>query len=516
MIPKIFHRVWFGEKPIPEKYERWWAAWNRQYPDFEFRTWRDADVIDLPLVATKVREAQGAARQADIARYEILYSHGGIYVDCDMMPYHRYDFEAESAPLVVCNETNDNRYCSIGFIAAQPGLDIFAEAIARILSIPLNRLPPNQETGPWFFGSLLSRHPHKRLPPASFYPYLYNEPLSSTISKSLSHTYGIHVWGSSWLDPGASRQKAIQALSCGDLKEAVTHAEAFSDALGQSFSDLTSNVRSARRSALNAALHPMLAGTPRIGDTAPFELVKAIEFLLQQQPDAVIWQIGAADGVLVDPLRAAMVRHDPTAVLFEPNPMMFEKLKQNYGKNDNARLICAGVGAVPGTLELNAIDPDLARASGLPNWVDGISSFFDDRNAIGGRTIDESLTARIQQCIRKTEVPLLDVNEARRLSGLPDPVVLVVDVEGMDAQVIHACLDSGMKPAIVQFETQCLPDQETTELLDRLRRNHVVVEFGNDSIAYRKDFFDHYCETIYVEHGIATVHQEALGFVMRA
>ena len=516
MIPKIFHRIWFGDKPIPEIYEQWWAGWRRQYPDYEFRTWRDADVANLPLTAAKIAEAQGAARKSDIARYEILFTFGGIYLDCDVMPYHRYDFESESASLIVCNETRETTYCSIGFMAAEPAHNIFAEAIERLMSMNLNCKPVNHETGPWFFGSILPRHAHKRLPSEAFYPYLYNEPLSATIGKPLARTYGIHVWGSSWLDPKILRKKAVESLAAGDLQEAQLHASQYGEELGQRFGDLTSTIRQARRAALKAALHPMLADQLQIRDVAPFELLKAIDFLLKRQPDAPIWQIGAADGVLVDPLRPAMVRHDPVAVLFEPNPMLFAKLEQNYAYNDNTRLICAAVGASASSLILNAVDPALARNAGLPKWVDGISSFFDDRNALGGKTINPMLTARIQQCVVQTEVPVIDVETARQLSGVPDPEILVVDVEGMDAEVIHACLDAGLKPAVIQFETQCLPADEAASLLQRLQRNHIVIEFGNDSVAYRRDFFDAYCEALYVEHGISTIYAQALAFTIHA
>lgn len=515
MIPKIFHRVWFGDKPIPEVYEQWWAGWRRQYPDYEFRTWRDADIANLPLTAAKISEAQGAARKSDIARYEILYTFGGIYLDCDVMPYHRYDFESESASLIVCNETSETAYCSIGFMAAEPAHDVFAEAIRRLTSMTLNCKQVNQETGPWFFGSILAHHKYKRLPSEAFYPYLYNEPLSVTIERPLARTYGIHVWGGSWLDPNILREKAIQSLAAGDLEESLFYAMQHSEELGQRFGDLIFTIRQARRAALKAASHPMLAGQLQIRNVAPFELLKAIDFLLKRKPNASIWQIGAADGVLVDPLRPAMIRHDPVAALFEPNPMLFAKLEKNYTYNDNMRLVCAAVGTSISSLKFNAVDPALARNAGLPDWVDGISSFFDDRNALGGKTIDAALTARIQQCVVQTEVLMMDVDAARQCSGVPDPEVLVVDVEGMDAEVIHACLDAGLKPAIIQFETQCLPANEAASLLQRLRQNHVIVEFGNDSVAYRRDFFDDYCEMLYVEYGISTVYAEMLAFTMR-
>jgi mannosyltransferase OCH1-like enzyme len=34
------------------------------------------------------------SRKADVARYEILLRRGGIYLDCEMMPYQHLDFSS--------------------------------------------------------------------------------------------------------------------------------------------------------------------------------------------------------------------------------------------------------------------------------------------------------------------------------------------------------------------------------------------------------------------------------------
>ncbi|WP_119157496.1 FkbM family methyltransferase [Caldimonas tepidiphila] len=514
-IPRIFHRVWFGDKPIPEEYESWWAGWQRQYPDYEFRTWRDKDVAKLPLSAAKIAEAGTFAGKADVARYEILLIHGGVYIDCDMMPFRRYPFEAEDASLVVCNENGDPAYCSNSFIAAVAGHELMAEAVEALQSKPLNRQPPNVETGPAFFGQLLLRHPHKRLPTQAFYPYNFNEPFSSVYDRSLEATYGIHVWAGSWVDENHMRQKTIAALAAGDLRDAEAHAARCAPALRDQFIELVSSVRNARSQALKAVLHPLLQGKPKVANKAPFELVKVLDFLFRRQSDAVVWQVGAADGVLADPLRPAMIRHDPVAVLFEPNPMMFAKLEQNYARNDNARLVPAAVGTDTGKIVLHAVDPDLAREKGLPDWGGGVSSFSGDCSTIGGKALDSRLAGQIRQCLVQTEVLLLSVEDARRLSGVGDPSVLVVDVHGMDAEVILGCLDAGMAPSVIRFGPAWLTGNGASPLLQRLAGDYVILEVGGDALAYRQEFFGLYCETLYVDLGLPTVHAENLAFTMR-
>ena len=51
-----------------------------------------------------------------------------------------------------------------------------------------------------------------------------------------------------------------------------------------------------------------------------FELLKVACWAFEKKSELVVWQIGAADGILVDPIRPLMVRFNPVSVLLEPNP----------------------------------------------------------------------------------------------------------------------------------------------------------------------------------------------------
>lgn len=86
-----FHRIWFGDKKIPHAYEAFWQAWQRQHPSCEFITWTDKDLEKLTISHEKLKSFSSPVSRADLARYEILYQHGGIYIDCDMMPYNHMD-----------------------------------------------------------------------------------------------------------------------------------------------------------------------------------------------------------------------------------------------------------------------------------------------------------------------------------------------------------------------------------------------------------------------------------------
>jgi len=517
MIPKLVHRIWFGEKPIPQPYENYWLGWQRQYPDYTFKTWRESDIDESFRTRSKIAEAEGMARKADIARYEILYKFGGIYLDCDVMPYQHLDWQKIKADLVVCNETDATEYCSIGVIGAAPGNAVFRRAIHHLLREPLNRRPTNVETGPFLFGKMLAEAPHAflKLPSIAFYPYAYGHPYAAVFGLSLQDTYGIHVWGSSWMEETEIARKAMDRLRWGDLSEPAALIEQLEPQLRSQFTDYIARVRQARIASITAASHPIALRSLAIGETRYFDLLKTCFYLSESDKEAVFWQIGAADGIIADPLRPLLVNHDSHVVMLEPNPYLFQKLQGNYARNTNVRFFNAALARTPGQMQLYAVNPDKIPEHNLPDWVLGISSFYKDRNALGGLTIDQELTRRIQHAVEPTQVTVMDVPALLAANGNRRPDVVVVDAEGMETDILQSILASGLRPKIIQYEIQCLPPAEQTALTANLSREYVQITFGNDRVAYRTDFLLAYCSDLYVKNGIPTIFKEAMASIVR-
>ena len=84
-IPKKIHYCWFGKKEIPEKNKKWMESWEKYCPDYEIIRW-DENNYDI----TKneyMYEAYKAERWgfvSDYARLDIIFNHGGIYLDTDV------------------------------------------------------------------------------------------------------------------------------------------------------------------------------------------------------------------------------------------------------------------------------------------------------------------------------------------------------------------------------------------------------------------------------------------------
>ena len=116
MIPKLIHFIWVGnEAKCPDNCMESWRALN---PGWEFRVWGNAELNGLPWVNSKHmtamydRELNGVA---DMMRWEILHTHGGIVVDADSIALRPLDDHLLDCEAFACWE---NEIVRPGLIAA--------------------------------------------------------------------------------------------------------------------------------------------------------------------------------------------------------------------------------------------------------------------------------------------------------------------------------------------------------------------------------------------------------------
>jgi hypothetical protein len=85
VIPKTIHYCWVGGDPMPENNRGCIESWRRFCPDYEIVEWNENN-YDF----TKnryMREAHQARKWGfvpDYARLDIVYAHGGVYLDTDV------------------------------------------------------------------------------------------------------------------------------------------------------------------------------------------------------------------------------------------------------------------------------------------------------------------------------------------------------------------------------------------------------------------------------------------------
>jgi len=82
-VPRVIHRVWLGDAPLPERLREYGESWVAHHPSWEHRLWTDDDIRVMPF-AGAVARGEWLAERSDLLRYELLWHFGGLYVDADM------------------------------------------------------------------------------------------------------------------------------------------------------------------------------------------------------------------------------------------------------------------------------------------------------------------------------------------------------------------------------------------------------------------------------------------------
>lgn len=121
MIPHIFHWVWLGQNPLPEKDRGWMQSWRTHHPGWRFVVWaQHPELIDLegfearplpPLVnqwsydniERYVHERSVIAARSDLIRYEVVLE-GGVYLDTDVECFANIEARLDGVSLFVSDE----------------------------------------------------------------------------------------------------------------------------------------------------------------------------------------------------------------------------------------------------------------------------------------------------------------------------------------------------------------------------------------------------------------------------
>ena len=210
-IPKIIHQIWLGS-PVPERFKAFQEEWIAMHHDWEYRLWTEKEIGTLDLENKRAYEkAINYGERSDIARYEILYRFGGVYVDMDFeclyplnILHHSFDFytgieplaKASFLSLVIINN---------GLIGSVPSHPILRSCIDAIKQ-NANEKDIVIKTGPMMFTKAFltcANTDNTRdiaMPPTFFYPITNDISDPEQLKKYIMpETFAIHHWAGSWI-----------------------------------------------------------------------------------------------------------------------------------------------------------------------------------------------------------------------------------------------------------------------------------------------------------------------------
>lgn len=202
VIPQRFHRVWLGGS-MPSLYEAYGRTWERHHPGWEMSLWTEANLPvlehqDLYDHAEDLTAGSVWQFRSDLVRYEILWRHGGAYVDTDFECLRNIGPLIAGADAFAAWEVQDV-WIANGFMGCTPGHPFVRRLIDGLpASVAANRRHrPNRSTGPQYLTGLYRRHGGLSvIDERHVYPYSYRDlPELGTARPNDFDTYAAHHWG---------------------------------------------------------------------------------------------------------------------------------------------------------------------------------------------------------------------------------------------------------------------------------------------------------------------------------
>lgn len=216
-IPKVIHYCWFGKGKIPGRYREWMKSWKKYCPDYEIVEWNESnyDVYKNRYMA-EAYEAKKWGFVPDYARLDIIYNHGGMYLDTDVEIIKSFDAMLHQAAFAGI-QTDGRVAFGLGFgsVAGNPIMKTLRDDYSdkRFLkqdgSLDMVASPTYQTKRLKKYGLRQDAYIIQRLKYINIYPSVFFTPMTPFTRKIIAnemYSYSIHHYDGSWIDDARRRR----------------------------------------------------------------------------------------------------------------------------------------------------------------------------------------------------------------------------------------------------------------------------------------------------------------------
>ena len=213
-IPKILHFIWLGSD-IPERYVVNINDWTKKNPNFEIQIWTDGDADSFDMKNKELFDTTtNFGMKSDILRYEILYQHGGVYLDTDMFCLQPLDELNTMFEFYAGLHFERDPIIGNAVIASAPKHEIMRSCVEDMtlnISENIKHFSKDEQVmflkGPMYFSSKIMKYighiengvrdDMVLFPSKFFYPLPMNT--SENVESYLEpYSKAIHMWHASW------------------------------------------------------------------------------------------------------------------------------------------------------------------------------------------------------------------------------------------------------------------------------------------------------------------------------
>lgn len=220
MIPKKIHYCWFGGNAIPERDLKCMESWKKFCPDYEIIRWDESNYdITKNRYMKEAYEAKKWGFVPDYARLDIIYEHGGIYLDTDVEIIRNIDDLLENRAFMGFEVGGKFINFGLGF-GAEKNMPLIKELMTDVYSDRPFKIGEGEfDTTPspvinteFLVEKGLERNNTlQEVEGMVIYPVEYFCPIDYTtnILSKTPNTYSIHHYCASWHEPEEHKIVAI-------------------------------------------------------------------------------------------------------------------------------------------------------------------------------------------------------------------------------------------------------------------------------------------------------------------
>ncbi|WP_395095161.1 FkbM family methyltransferase [Armatimonas sp.] len=203
--------------------------------------------------------------------------------------------------------------------------------------------------------------------------------------------------------------------------------------------------------------------------------------LMVQAKQAQVVQIGSNDGTSNDPIHRLLMKNQQwKALLVEPVPFVFERLKKNYGTSSRFAFENLAVGEDE-SLDFYWVSQEAkVKFPTIPYWYDQVGSFSKDH------VLHHFSEFEIEPYIVSENVKIISFSRLIEINKINKIDILHIDTEGHDYKVLSMVDFSETQPICILFEFKHLSFEEKIASSELLSPFYDLFLIGEDVLAVHK------------------------------
>ena len=192
-----------------------------------------------------------------------------------------------------------------------------------------------------------------------------------------------------------------------------------------------------------------------------------VELATKRNNDVFVLQVGANDGVHDDPVSRFIRKHHWHALLVEPVPAIFQRLKANYQGVSGVQFANVAISDRDESRPFYFIDDPNHE---LPPWAGEVGSFIRE-------LVTEEISGRdVRGFIREIEVPCLTPGTLLKQHDVKRVDLVVIDAQGYDDRILLQLPLDSIRPALIIFEHCLLSDDQRSACTNFLKQHGYSID----------------------------------------